>query len=154
MNEDEQYLQAAWKIREDPELPDELAPKLDKLLKAAADAEGDARSTAVDELITGLRDNNWARERLDDLTPDSERLAPDWTDGLLAGDPTPAPYYWPDGLQPGKNEDRSGPVRSGLIDFKCQAPNCGFANKLAYRPPEDDMPQCQNPGQPLHALVL
>ena len=46
MNEEEQYIDAAKQIREDPELPAELAPELDTLLKAADVSEGDGRGSS------------------------------------------------------------------------------------------------------------
>lgn len=132
MNEDEQYLHAARKIRQDPDLPDVLAPELDELIESAASREGDERSEAIDALILRLRRDDWTGKQLDQLTSGGERGAT-WTDGQLAG------------------EDRS---QSGLIEFTCRASGCGYANKLAYRPPRGDMPECQNPAEPRHTLVL
>lgn len=130
MTEDE-YLTAAQMIREDPELPEELAPKLDRLLAAAATDEGDARANAIDDLVVTLRDDAWADARLSQLMPDQERTAPDWLYGVLAGE------------EPGTSD---------LLELTCAA--CGYVNKLAYRPPEDDMPPCQNPDVDSHDLVL
>lgn len=133
MKEEEQYLDAAKKIREDPELPDELVPEIDKLLEAVTNTEGDEQVAAVDDLVVGLRRHRWTGRRLDELVLGGERAAVTWTDGQLSG-------------------EKDGP--SDLLEFKCQAPDCGFINKLAFRPPDDDMPPCQNPKGAAHTLVL
>lgn len=132
MNEEEQYLDAARKIREDPDLPDAFAPELDDLIERAASRNGDERSMAIDALILGLRRDDWTREQLEQLTSGGERGVT-WTDGELAG------------------EDRG---QSPLLEFTCRASGCGYTNKLAYRPPRGNMPECQNPDKPRHTLVL
>ena len=133
MTEEEQYIDAARKIRENPALPDKLAPKIDELLEAAKDTEGDDQVAAVDDLVVGLRRHKWTSRRLDELAVGGDRAAITWTDGQLSG-------------------ERDGP--SDLLEFACQAPGCGFVNRLAFRPPNDDMPSCQNPKGAAHTLVL
>jgi hypothetical protein len=145
MNEEDQYLHAARTIRADPDLPDTLVPKLDQLIEGAASREGDERLKAIDVLVEGLRGDEWTRERLDELTSGGERGV-NWTDGVLAGESAPT---WTDGVLAGDNLGQSG-----LLEFTCRAPDCGYTNRLAYRPPRDEMPQCENPAEPRHALVL
>jgi hypothetical protein len=41
---------------------------------------------------------------------------------------------------------------SGPVPITCRA--CGYVNNLAYRPPEDDRPACQNPQPPSHLLEM
>ena len=131
MTEDERYLSAAHRIREDPDLPEELAPALDELLVEAAHAEGDARTDAIDNLLVKLRDDPWAAQRLAELMPDHERSVPGWIDGVLSGEDTDT---------------------SELLEFTCRV--CGYVNELAYQPVADDMPPCQNPDEARHDLVL
>jgi hypothetical protein len=131
MNEDDRYLAAAQQIRDDPELPDELAPKLQRRLAAVATAEGDARTQAIDDLVVMLRDDPWTDARLSELVPDVERGVSDWLYGVLPGEELGT---------------------SDLLEFTCAA--CGYSNWLPYRPAEDDVPPCQNPDVDSHELVL
>jgi hypothetical protein len=138
---DAQVLSAAETIRDEldtlvPVDAKTLGDALDERIAKAKDVPAVERSATVDEIVEMLTRREPTRRRLVQLVPiiDTERgvaagvWAPDWT---LAGRPV---------------DDNE------LIKIICQT--CRHENKLAFLPPADDPPQCQNPEGPSHPLKM
>lgn len=137
---DTQVLNAAITIRAElealaPDDADALGGALDEQIARAQAAPAAERPVHLDQIIDILSSHERTRERLYELNPviDTDRGAPDfWApDQMLAGE----------GVQDAK-----------LFSIICQT--CQYENKLPFRPPEDDPPDCQNPNRPPHPLKL
>jgi hypothetical protein len=137
---DTRILNAALAIRSElgARAPGDATPiraALDDLLERAKSASGQERSEIVDEILYLLTAHEPTRMRLRELDEvrDTERgvTADVWSpDQILAGSI----------LDDGQS-----------IEITCQA--CGYINRLAFRPPTDDPPDCQNQASP-HPLLL
>jgi len=137
---DTQVLNAAITIRAElvalvPDDADALGGALDEQIARAQAAPAAERPVYLDQIIDILSSHERTRERLHELNPvtDTDRGAPDFwvSDQLLAGE----------GVQEAK-----------LLSIICQT--CQYENKLPVRPPEDDLPDCQNPNRSRHTLKL
>jgi hypothetical protein len=137
---DTRILNAALAIRSElgALVPGDATPiraALDDLLERAKSAFGQERSEIVDEILSLLTAHEPTRMRLRELDEvrDTERGAA-------------ADVWSPDQILAGSILDDGQ-----LIEITCQA--CGYINRLAFRPPADDPPDCQNQASP-HPLVL
>ncbi len=148
---DMQVLNAAITIRAElvalvPDDADALGVALDEQIARAQAAPAAERPVYLDQIIEILSSHERTRERFYELNPviDTDRGAPDfWAlDQTLAGE-----VYASDQTAPGE-------VVQGakLLSIICQT--CQYVNKLPFRPPEDDLPDCQNPNRSPHPLKL
>jgi hypothetical protein len=118
-----------------PEECDAVAAELAPMLEEAKAASGEEQADAVDGIVALLARFSATRLLLAAVlrAADTTRgVAPD----LAAGDSVLA--------------GRLGDVGDG-VEVKCRT--CGFVNKLSYRPPDDDLPQCQNSEPEPHELA-
>ena len=147
---DTQVLNAAITIRAElaalmPADADALGGALDEQIARARAAPAAERPVYLDQIIDILSSHERTRERFYELNPiiDTDRGAPDF----WAPDQTLAGVYASD-------ETLAGKVVQGpkLLSFICQT--CQYENKLSFRPPEDDLPDCQNPNRSPHLLKL
>ena len=136
-----EILSAAMTIRRElatlvPADADELGATLDEHLTRAKAASAEERPAIVDDIMDVLSRHEPTRERLHQLVAviDTNRGIPD---GL-----------WPsDVIPPGKIGDDKQEVEITCL-------TCGYANEMAFRPPPDDPPRCQNPEPPSHLLGM
>src|SRR5262249_20218575 len=115
---------------------DPMAADLRSLVDEAKAADGDTKAAAVDPSAGLPVSREGTRRRLGDLAPprDVER-------GVSAG------VWGGDSVLAGKLD-----ATRDTVETPCGT--CRYVNKLRYRPPEDDVPQCQNPKPPVHPLAL
>lgn len=147
---DAEVLRAAITIRQElptlvPADAETLGVELNEHITKAEAVSGEERSTVIDEIYDLLTRREPTRERLRELAPviDIDRGVAEgvWApDQILAGDAG-------DRLPPGAPGDDKG-----VIEITCQT--CSYLNKLAFRPPADDLPYCQNPTPPQHLLRM
>lgn len=138
---DERVLAVAVTIRDElptlvPAEAETLGGELDQLIAHATGAHGEERSATLDTIIEMLVSREPTRARFDELnlTRDVARGVSEdvlAADSLLGGEPA---------------------VDNNLLVFTCQT--CGFANRLAFQPPDDDPPDCQNPNAQPHPLMI
>jgi hypothetical protein len=130
--DDQRVMQAARAVKDD--LPQEDTERLDELLEIAGAPDEERRSGAVDEIARLLTGHEVVGDRYAELTLDIER----GVEGV----------YAPDSVHTMNADDYTSP----LLEFKCL--ECGFANKLRFRPPRDEQLECQNPEWRPHFLRL
>jgi hypothetical protein len=137
---DAQILNAAVTIRRElvhliPAEADTLGGVLDEHIAKAQAASAEDRPEFTDEIFEVLSRRAPTRRRLNELClfADADRGA----DFSVF------------------NQTLAGEVKEGkkLRSYICQT--CNYPNMLAFRPPEDDPPECQNPDfEPHHPLKL
>jgi len=137
---DTRILNAALAIRSElaallPGDSTRIRTALDDHLERAKSASGQERSEIVDEILDLLTAHEPTRMRLRELDEvrDTERGAA-------------ADLWSPDQILAGSILDDGQ-----RIEITCEA--CGYINSLAFRPPADDPPDCQNRASP-HPLLL
>jgi hypothetical protein len=139
--EDAAVLEAAMTIRGElaalaPADAEALGAALDQHIARAEAASAAERPAVVDDIFGVLSGNEPTRKRLRQLMPDTdtERGVPE---GVWA----------PDWMTAGHAMDDEE-----LVEITCL--KCQYINRLAFRPAEDDRPDCQNPKPPPHPLEM
>lgn len=140
--EDADVVHAAEIIRGELEAlaPDEagaLGAALDEHIGRAKTAPASEIPVIVDDILDVLSTRESTRKRLEELAPFTD------TDRGVAADTAWAPDWLTAG-QAGDDKE--------LQEIPCL--KCGYVNKLAFRPPDDDRPVCQNAAVPSHLLEM
>ncbi|MCW2907371.1 MAG: hypothetical protein JWL68_2160 [Actinomycetia bacterium] len=156
---DAQLVSAAETIRDEldtlvPVDAETLGAALDEHIAKARAAPAAERPATVVDIVKMLTRHEPTRRRLVQLVPITvaERgvaAAGAWaSDQILAGSPADVwAQYWTLASDPADDKGDEG-----LVKIICQT--CRHENKLAFLPPADDPPQCQNPEGPSHPLKM
>ena len=140
-DEDAAVLAAAMTIRKElaalvPADAAALGATLDQHIARAKKASAAERPAIVDDIVGVLSGREPTRKRFQQLMPviDIDR-------GVPAG------VWAPDWVPPGHAMDDEE-----LVEIACL--RCQYVNRLAFRPADDDRPDCQNPDPPSHRLEM